>query len=48
MGRLFWKFYAAFWVGLATVALVIAAGVWLAWWFDLAPVPHAKLEVLSQ
>ena len=43
MGRLFWKFFAAFWVGLATVALVVAAGVWLARWFDLVPVSHAEL-----
>lgn len=43
MGRLFWKFFAAFWVGLATVALVIAAGVW----FDLVPVPHAKLDRMN-
>jgi two-component system OmpR family sensor kinase len=47
MGRLFWKFFAAFWVGLATVALVIAAGVWLARWFDLVPVPHARLDRMN-
>jgi two-component system OmpR family sensor kinase len=47
MGRLFWKFFAAFWVGLATVALVIAAGVWLARWFDLVPAAHAKLDRLN-
>lgn len=47
MGRLFWKFFAAFWVGLATVALVIAAGVWLARWFDLVPVPHAELDRMN-
>lgn len=43
MGRLFWKFFAAFWVGLATVALIVAAGVWLARWFDLVPVSRAEL-----
>jgi len=43
MGRLFWKFFAAFWVGLATVALIIAAGVWLARWFDLVPVSRTEL-----
>jgi two-component system, OmpR family, sensor kinase len=43
MGRLFWKFFGAFWVGLATVALLIAAGVWLARWFDLVPVSRAEL-----
>lgn len=37
MGRLFWKFFTAFWVGLVTVAAVIMAGVWLARWFDLVP-----------
>jgi two-component system OmpR family sensor kinase len=47
MGRLFWKFFAAFWVGLATVALIVAAGVWLARWFDLVPVPHAKLDRMN-
>ena len=47
MGRLFWKFFAAFWVGLATVALVIAAGVWLARWFDLVSVSHAELGRLN-
>jgi two-component system OmpR family sensor kinase len=43
MGRLFWKFFAAFWVGLATVALIVAAGVWLARWFDLVPVSRVEL-----
>jgi two-component system OmpR family sensor kinase len=43
MGRLFWKFFAAFWVGLATVALIVAAGVWLARWFDLVPVSRTEL-----
>jgi two-component system OmpR family sensor kinase len=43
MGRLFWKFFAAFWVGLATVALIIAAGVWLARWFDLVPVSRVEV-----
>ena len=43
MGRLFWKFFAAFWVGLATVAAAVTAGVWLAQWFDL--MPASRLEV---
>jgi two-component system, OmpR family, sensor kinase len=43
MGRLFWKFFGAFWIGLATVALIVAAGVWLARWFDLVPVSRAEL-----
>lgn len=43
MGRLFWKFFAAFWVGLATVALIVATGVWLARWFDLVPVSRAEI-----
>jgi len=47
MGRLFWKFFAVFWVGLATVALVIAAGVWLAGLFDLVPVAHEKLDRMN-
>jgi two-component system OmpR family sensor kinase len=47
MGRLFWKFFTAFWVGLATVALVIAAGVWLGGVFNLFPVPHAKLDRMN-
>lgn len=43
MGRLFWKFFGAFWVGLATVAVLVAAGVWLARWFDLVPVSRVEI-----
>lgn len=46
MGRLFWKFFGAFWVGLATVALVIAAGVWLASWFELVPSSRSELGLM--
>jgi len=42
MGRLFWKFFAAFWLGLATVAAAVVIGVWLARWFDLIPVSRAE------
>jgi len=43
MGRLFWKFFVAFWVGLATVAAVVTAGVWLSQWFDLMPASRSEL-----
>ena len=46
MGRLFWKFFAAFWVGLATVAVMITAGIWLARWFDLMPVSRIEIDRL--
>jgi len=47
MGRLFWKFFAAFWVGLATVAAAVTAGVWLAQWFNLIPASHAEVSRLK-
>jgi two-component system OmpR family sensor kinase len=43
MGRLFWKFFAAFWLGLATVAATVTAGVWLSQWFDLMPASRSEL-----
>ncbi|MCD2339207.1 ATP-binding protein [Ideonella azotifigens] len=42
MGRLFWKFFLGFWIALVTVAGSVAAGVWLARWFDLIPVSAAE------
>ncbi len=44
MGRLFWKFFAAFWLGLAVVAGVVVAGIWLSRWFDLIPAPRWKID----
>ena len=43
MGRLFWKFFTAFWVGLAIVAAMVTAGVWLGRWFDLIPASRAEI-----
>ncbi|MFC4159009.1 HAMP domain-containing sensor histidine kinase [Chitinimonas lacunae] len=34
MGRLFWKFFAAFWLSLMLTMVTVIAGAWLLQWFD--------------
>ena len=47
MGRLFWKFFTAFWVGLVIVAAAVTAGVGLGRWFDLLPASRAEMGRLN-
>ena len=46
MGRLFWKFFAAFWIGLVTVAAVVSVGIWLVRWVDVFPVDRGDARRL--